>query len=391
MSLKNLESQDKNLYPNLQQNRSSQNPYNIVYVPKVNVQANESDDMETPLLGSDHIAFYHPKRAIVYAKESRTNCCCLTTFIICSLCCCFFFITSVVLGGLIGAYASQCGNLSTDELSFSNSPLNLTQIKIVNHNGPISVSTLSDPLAVNITISVKRRANSAQELSSFTSIFYVQNNELYFEEQLPSTNNFWQKVLFCLSAEVDIGIPASLKSGLNIIIATSNGNIDMDTGSSFGSVQVTTSNGNVDLDSFSGDVITSTSSNGNLNIKDLTSRQFLLSTSNGQIKSENGITLTNSSNPSFSASTTNGHIEITQLNTAPGSSINLQTTNGKIDASLSFAGKFSFITTNGDIDIQGANVKYTKNDRSDKEGTANSGSSTSSFKTTNGNIDVTFS
>jgi len=364
-------------------------PYNVVYIPEGNVQKETA-----PLIGTTpHYAIYHPKGAISYARKSRTNCCFVVSCFLCTICCCFFFISSLILGSFIAAYAVACGSVYSDLVSFSTFAGNLTQIQIVNHWGPISITTLSDPLMSNITISVKRKAASQGDLNSFSQTFYVQNNQLYFEEQLPSSSNLWENLLHCESAEIEVRIPINAKIPI-IISKTEEGSVDIDISSSyiFDSVQVSTTNGNINLKSFSCYSISGSSTNGELNLQNLFGDYVELSTTNGGIYLSSVTLMKNGKYPAFlSGSTTNGGIDAQKILVQNTTSIDFSSTNGGITFDLdNFLGNFNAQTTNGGVDVSGKNVQYSTNDWNHKQGTIGMGSSNCNLKTTNGGVSLSF-
>jgi len=347
-----------------------------------------------PLIATTpHYAIYHPKRAINYARESRTNCCFVVSCFVCTICCCFFFISSLILGSLFAAYAVACGGVYSDFVSFSTFAGNLTQIQIVNHWGPISINTLSDPLMSNITISVKRKAANQGDLNSFSELFYVQNNQLYFEEQLSSSSNIWENLLHCESAEIEVFIPINAKIPI-IISKTEDGSVDIDISSSyvFDSVHVSTTNGNVNLKSFSCYSISASSTNGGLNLQNLFVDYVQLSTMNGGIYLSSVTLMKDGKYPAFlSGSTTNGGIDAERILVQNNTSIDFSTTNGGISFDLDkFLGNFNVQTTNGGVSVSGKNMQYSTNDWNHKQGTIGVGSSNCNLRTTNGGVSLSF-
>jgi len=264
-------------------------------------------------------------------------------------------------------------------------------MNIINYNGPITISTTEDPTAENITISIRLRASNQEQLNNYKTIFYIENQKLFFQEVPPSDANFLEKILPCMAAEIEVGIPVYSKIP-TIIVNTMDGNIGLSTSSKFpmSSIQLSSTNGDIYLSSFNSYSIKTSTTNGNSNLQNLISGQISVSSTNGKIEFTN-IQLLNVTNPSISGSTTNGNVYSSQIEVANSSQIDFTSTNGNIDTQLNhFSGNFDAQTTNGPATVNGQNINYSTNNWNHKQGTVGTGMSTCDLKTTNGGITLSF-
>jgi len=348
------------------------------------------ESAETPLLGP-HYAFYNPKRAVVYAKKSRTNCCCVLFGVTSFLCCCLFFLISIGLGAFIAAYATECQNKTSSSLSYTAVATNLTFLSFVTSGDVIITRADSGSYNPNITITISRSAPSPEELNKFTSNFSVSNGSLHFTEQAPSS---WKTILqrLCQSSSITIELPSVPLSSPEFVLQTSNAAVTMNLPSSvtFKSISITTSNGHIELDGVDAQSIGLTTSNGKLELGSISASSLHGATSNAKIESQKTITL-KGRNCSLSLDTSNGKIDLETLVASPNSEIFLRTSNAQIETTVvSFAGGFAASTTNGNVKVDGKDIKYSRNDNDDKQGTFGSGYGYLNAATSNGNVDLTF-
>jgi len=347
------------------------------------------ESAETPLLGP-HYAFYNPKRAVVYAKKSRTNCCCVLFGVTSFLCCCLFFLVSIGLGAFIAAYATECQNKTSSSLSYTAVATNLTFLSFVTSGDVIITRADSGSYNPNITITISRSAPSPEELNKFTSNFSVSNGSLHFTEQAPSS---WKTILqrLCQSSSITIELPSVPLSSPEFVLQTSNAEVTMNLPSSvtFKSISITTSNGHIELDGVDAQSIGLTTSNGKVELGSISANSLHVATSNAKIESQKAITL-KGRNCSVSMDTSNGNIDLS-LVASTNSEIFLRTSNAQIETTVvGFTGGFAASASNGNVKVDGKDIKYSRNDDDDKKGTVGSGNSYLNAATSNGSVDLKF-
>jgi len=298
----------------------------------------------------------------------------------------------VILGGIIGAYVSNCNSRTPNTLQYAIDTSNITSLQL-NVMGEVTIQQ-SQSETNNITITVTQLAASSQELALFTTTFSASNGTVALSATLPSTQdmkNVWQQILHCQTLSILIELP-SIIPHLEINVETQNANINLslDKTAVFKSVYLKTSNGGIDVKSIqSPHIIQVETSNGYITLQNIVANHVDAQTSNGMIEGHDIQFQGNYS--ALTVKTSNGHINFYKTNVTSGTSASFQSSNGAIDAELiGFKGSFDASTSNGKISVSGKGVSFNVDKNDEKSGNVFSGSNTCSVKSSNAIINLNF-